>query len=106
MPTAKYDRYVWAQLLDCARNADCCPNMRSGQYRDTQAESVRCLAKNRFFVIGMNQVVHELDCEASLQQWRCKTEQRKRRAQGRAVIRRIEQHDFVGSRQIASNFER
>ena len=68
MPTAEHNRQAWPQLLDRFGDSYRGPDMRPGQNRDTEQESVFRFAQNGLFVIRGKQIIDELDFESSLQQ--------------------------------------
>src|ERR1041385_6654411 len=75
VPTTKHNWQGWPELLNRFRNSYRGPNMRPGEDRNTQQESIFRLAQNGLFVIRKHQVIDEFDFKSSLQQRRGKTEQ-------------------------------
>src|SRR4051795_9424986 len=70
MPAAEYDREIRIPLLDRFSNLDCFTNHRSGDQRDSEAESVLNLFKNALFVVGSDRRVDDADVVSRFEQRR------------------------------------
>ena len=63
------------KFLHCSRDPNRSSDVRPGQNRNAQAESVFRFAQDRVFVIRGEQIIDELDVESGCSKWRGETQQ-------------------------------